>query len=123
MLIERVAKQAVFIVAGVDVKQNKKRLEQTVAAYHEVRRANNASPFFAEALDPARGVSAKAGSELLESLRADWDALQVELTILAEGDEGNFDLARLLAIQEQLAAKVERLTAALVRYASQEFGS
>jgi len=123
MLIERVAKEAVFIVAGIDVEKSRTGLKKTVEAYHAVRRANNESEFMAAALNPERGVSAQAAGELLESLRADWDLLQAELTVLAEGDEQNFDLARLLVIQSRLAAKVERLTAALVRYASQAYGS
>jgi hypothetical protein len=123
MLIERVAKQAVFIVAGIDVEANRAGLAQTVEAYHAVRRANNESEFMAAALNPERGVSAQAAADLLASLRADWDLLQAELVVLEEGDERNFDLEQLLAIQGRLAAKVERLTAALVRYASLTFGS
>jgi len=123
MLIERVAKQAVFIVAGIDVKANRAGLAKTVEAYHAVRRANNESAFMADALNPERGVSAQAAAELLESLRADWDSLQAELAVLEEGDEQNFDLKELLVIQDRLAAKVERLTAALVRYASLTYGS
>jgi hypothetical protein len=123
MLIERATKEAVYVVAGIDAEQNKARLKTTIEAYHEVRRANNESPFYAAALDPERGPSAVAAGKLLTSLRQDWDAMQVEITILAAGDEQNFDLRELLAIQTRLVAKVERLTAALVRYASMTYGS
>ena len=57
------------------------------------------------------------------SLRKDWDDLSVEFRMLAAGDERNFDLRRMLEIQDRLVAKVERLTAAFVRYASRTYGS
>ncbi len=123
MIIERATKEAVYLVAGIETAQNRARMQATIKAYHEVRRANNESPFFAAALDPKRGASAKAAGQLLMSLREDWDAMQAEFTILAAGDEENFDLRRLLAIQGGLVDKVERLTAALVRYASLTYGT
>lgn len=123
MLIERATKEAVYVVAGIDAKQNRKRLERTVEAYQKQRNANNESPFFAAALDPERGASAKAAGELLGSLREDWDAMRHEFELLAAGDEKNFDLSRMLRIESSLVAKVERLTAALVRYASLTYGS
>jgi len=123
MLIERATKEAVFVVAGIEPDQNKARLESTIESYHVIRRANNESRFFAAALNPERGKSAEAAGELLTSLRKDWDLMQAEMTILAAGDPQNFDLRRLLAIQSRLVGKVERLTAALVRYASLTYGS
>ena len=81
------------------------------------------NPFFAGALDPERSVSARAAGELLVSLRDDWDSMQREFEILGTGDEQNFDLQRMLQTQARLVAKVERLTAALVRYASLTYGT
>jgi hypothetical protein len=123
MVIERATKQAIYVVVGVDVEQNKARLKQSVEAYLAIRKANNQSDFYAEALNPERGPSAKAAGQLLESLRQDWDALQAEISLLAAGDESNFDLRELLDVEDQLVGKVERLTAALVRYASLTYGS
>ena len=123
MIIERATKEAVYIVAGIDTAVNRKRLKKTVAAYQELRRANNESPFFAAALNPERGASAVAAGELLASLRKDWDTMQDEFEMLAAGDEKNFDLRRLLETQSEVVAKVDRLAAALVRYASLTYGS
>lgn len=123
MLIERATKEAIYIVAGIDTEQYRQRLQVTVEAYEAQRAANSASPFFAEALNPERGRSAAAAGQLLVSLRKDWDTMRSELSMLAAGDEGNFELARMLQAQERLVAKVERLTAALVRYASVTYGS
>jgi hypothetical protein len=123
MVIERATKEAVYVVADVDRNENRKRLAASIEAYRELRRANDESPFFAAALDPRRGVSAKAAAELLVSLRTDWDAMQTQFAILAAGDEQNFDLPRLLSTQASLVEKVERLTAALVRYASLTYGT
>ncbi len=123
MVIERATKQAVYLVAGIGTEENRAGLAQTLKTYDAVRRANDESPFFEAALDPQRGASAAAARELLVSLRKDWDALAEEFAILAAGDEKNFDLRRMLEIQSRLVDKVERLTAALVRYASRTYGS
>jgi hypothetical protein len=123
MVIERAIKQTVFVVAGIDAEQSRRSLRETLEAYESVRRANDESEFFAAALDPERGASAAAAGQLLASLRSDWDAMQREFTILAAGDEENFDLEQLLRIQRRMVEKVERLTAALIRYASLTYGS
>jgi hypothetical protein len=123
MIIERAGKEAVYVIADIDGDANRKRLRETIDAYRALRRANDESPFFAAALDPQRGVSAQAAGDLLSSLREDWDSMQGEFVILAAGDEKNFDLQRMLVVQSRLVEKVERLSAALVRYASAAYGS
>ena len=123
MVIERAAKEAVYVVAGINPDRNRARLKVSIETYQQVRRANDESPFFSAALNPERGVSARAAAELLASLRHDWDAMEMQFVILAAGDEQNFDLRRLLTTQARLVEKVERLTAALVRYASLTYGS
>jgi hypothetical protein len=123
MVIERATKQAVFLVAGIAIDENRTGLNGTLEAYRGIRRVNDESPFFAAALNPERGASATAAGQLLRSLRQDWDALAAEFRMLAAGDESNFDLRRMLEIQSRLVSKVERLTAALVRYASSAYGS
>lgn len=123
MLIERAMREAVCLVAGLDVEENRAKLDQTIDTYMEMRRANQQSAFFADATNPERGASARAAGELLASLRSDWDEMQAQLRILGAGDAENFDLERLLAIQSRLVAKVERMAAALVRYASLTYGS
>jgi hypothetical protein len=123
MLIEQATKEAVYIVAGIDSEESRERLRAAVAAYEEQRAANDASPFFARALDPERGPSAEAAGALLRSLRHDWDRMRGEFEILEAGDEENFDVRRLLRTQSRLVDKVERMTAALIRYASATYGS
>jgi len=123
MVIERAAKEAVYVVAGIDSDQNRNGLVESISAYQALRASNDESPFYAAALDPDRGPSAAAARELLISLRKDWDQMQAEFTMLSAGDEQNFDLSHLLEVQRELVAKVERLAAALVRYASATYGS
>lgn len=123
MLIERATQEAIYLVAGIDVDENRARLNATVQAYEERRRANDESPFFAAALNPERGASAEAAADLLASLRKDWDTMRYEFSLLAAGDEQNFDPGVLLRAQRALVAKIERLTAALLRYASLTYGS
>ena len=49
--------------------------------------------------------------------------MQGQFTILAAGGEETFDVQRLFLTEARLVDKVERLTAALVRYASLTYGS
>lgn len=123
MLIQRATKEAVYVIAGIESEDNRKRLRATLEAYADVQRVNDGSPFFASALDPERGVSARAAGQLLLNLREDWGSMQAQFTILAAGDEGNFDIQRLLATEARLVDKIERLAGALVRYASVTYGS
>jgi hypothetical protein len=123
MLIERATKEAIYVVAEIERAESRKRLRETIESYRELRRGIDQSPFFAAALAPGRGVSAQAAAELLASLRHDWDAIEREFAMLAAGDEKNFDLQRLLETQRTLVDKVERFTAAMVRYASVTYGS
>jgi len=123
MVIERATQEAVYVVADVDRDENRKLLATSIQTYREIRRANDANEFFAAALNPERGVSAAAAAELLASLRADWDAMEVEFAMLAAGDEANFELETLLDTEASMVDKIERLTAALIRFASATYGS
>lgn len=114
--------EAVYLVANIDPEQSRRRLQKTIEAYRDVQRANNSSPFFKLALGPERGISAKAAGDLLVSLRKDWEIMQAQFKILSAGDEQNFDLRVLLLTQTRMVSKVERLTAALVRYANLTYG-
>jgi hypothetical protein len=49
--------------------------------------------------------------------------MQDPSTILGAGDESNLDRRVLLGAQSRMVDKVERLTAALVRYANVAYGS
>ena len=122
MVIERATQQAIYVVADIDRDENRKRLRESIEAYRAVRRANDANEFFAAALNPERGASAKAAGELLASLRADWNTMEVEFAMLAAGDEANFELDSLLHTQREMVDKIERLAAALVRFASMTYG-
>ena len=123
MLIERATKQAIYVVAGLELAKSRIELTKTLDAYQRRREANEASQFFTDALNPDRSISSAAGAKLLVNVRNDWEALLKEFRMLAAGDEKNFDLKYLLKSQSRLVDKVERLTAALVRYASTTFGS
>jgi hypothetical protein len=123
MLIERAAKEAVYVVGDIDRDDSRKQLNETIQAYLKVRRANDESPFMAEALNPERGVSARAAGELLFSLRKDWDSMQAQFVVLNAGDEQNFDVQQMIYTQRRVVDKIERLTAALFRYASLAYGS
>jgi Type IV pili methyl-accepting chemotaxis transducer N-term len=118
MLSERATKQAVYIVAGIDVGENRKALAETIEAYDRTRQAVNESPFFEAAMSEDRGQAGAFAMTLLESLRGDWDGMRKEFAILNAGDEKNFDLAHLLELHDEMIRRLERFTAAMVRYAN-----
>lgn len=123
MLSELAIKQAVYIVAGIDVRENRKALKETMQAYDAARAANEQSPFFASALSEERGEAGTFARTLLGNLRADWVEMEKEFAILSAGDEKNFDLERLLKLHAQMVGRIERFTAAMVRYANIAYGS
>jgi hypothetical protein len=122
MLAEKATKEITYVVAGIDAEKNRKRLEETVALYEAASAANDQSPFFERALSPKRGRAGEAARELLVSLRDDWAAIRRDLAMLEAGDEQNFELGNLVDVQEQLVRKMERLGAALLRYANIVYG-
>lgn len=123
MLVERAAKEAIYVAAGIDADEHRKNLKATIDAYSKVLTSNTQSEFFQVALDPQRSISAKAASELRSSMMRDWDVIQEQLRILSAGDESNFDLRLLLKTQDKMVSKIDRLTAALVRYANLAYGA
>ena len=123
MLSEMAIKQAVYIVAGIDAKEQREALRETMAAYDAARKANEQSPFFAAALSPERGEAGAFARSLLGNLRTDWSEMEKEFAILSAGDEKNFDLQRLLTLHGRMVGRIERFTAAMVRYANIAYGS
>ncbi len=122
MLAEKATREITYVVAGIDADQNRERLVQTVAQYEKASSANDDSPFFESALSPERGKAGEAARELLGSLRSDWIAIRKNVAMLEAGDEQNFELDQLVQVQEQLVEKMERLGAALLRYANIVYG-
>jgi hypothetical protein len=123
MLSEMAIKQAVYIVAGIDVKEQREGLRETMAAYDAARKANEQSPFFAAALSPERGEAGAFARRLLGDVRSDWSEMENEFAILSAGDEKNFDLEGLLRLHSRMVGRIERFTAAMVRYANIAYGS
>lgn len=123
MLLERAARQAVYISAGLEVKENRERLAETVKTYEGLVDASQSDPFLSSAIDPQRGPTAQALGELIASMQGDWSSMARQLRLLQAGDEVNFDVGVLLDVQTELVAKIERVTAALMRYATLTYGS
>jgi hypothetical protein len=118
MLSEMATKEAVYVVAGIDVDEHRKSLEEAIESYERTRVAVNESPFFEAALSRERGQAGVFAEGLLENLRTDWDEMQKQFAILDAGDEKNFDLDALLHRHDQFVGRIERFTAAMVRYAN-----
>ncbi len=69
MVIERATKEAVYVVAGIELKESRKRLAEQIEAYQAFRRANDESPFFAAArAETPRSGSRAAAKKGLSSL-------------------------------------------------------
>jgi len=118
MLSEVATKEAIYIVAGIDVEEHQKKLQEAIEGYERGRQAVNDSPFFEAALSTERGQAGVFAAGLLEHLRTDWDEMQNQFSILNAGDAKNFDLDALLRRHTQFVGRIERFTAAMVRYAN-----
>jgi hypothetical protein len=118
MLSEMATKEAIYIVAGIDETEHKQLLEEAIVDYERTRQAVNDSPFFEAALSKKRGQAGAFAEGLLENLRIDWDEMRKQFAILNAGDAQNFDLDALLRQHAQFVGRIERFTAAMVRYAN-----
>jgi hypothetical protein len=122
MLTERMAKELVFVYAGLETRGSSDRLRKsrdTVDAHH---RYVDELPIVREAMDPSRGDLAKLISALWGSIEEDWGRLRREVDLALAAGKNEIDLKRALKIQARLVESWERLTVAIERYVNAKYG-
>ena len=118
MLAERVAKELVFIYAGLDAQQSIERLKESREAFETQLTSLAKSPVLAAAQNPERGAAAERVRTLWQAMQDDWSRLRFEVDLATEEHGDALDVPRMLGVQGKLVEEMERLRAALSRYAA-----
>lgn len=118
MLAERVAKELVLVYAGLDSQQSIEKLKESREMFETHLAALAESPILAAAQDPTRGQRAEIVKSLWHGMRADWERLRFEVDLAIDDRAEALDIRRMLERQRRLVGEMERLRAALSRYAA-----
>jgi hypothetical protein len=118
MLAERVAKELVLVYAGLDVQESIEKLKESRDMFETSLEVLGRSPVLAAAADPSRGPSAEIVATLWTGMREDWKRLRFEVDLAIEDRAEALDVRRMLNLQLRLVEEMERLRAALSRYAA-----
>ena len=118
MLAERVAKELVLIYAGLDTKESIAKLKESRGMFESSLAVLAESPVLAAASDPARGPAAEVVQVSWKGMREDWERLRFEVDLAIEDRAEALDIERMLDLQIRLVGEMDRLRAALSRYAA-----
>jgi len=117
MHIQRIAKELVFVYAGIDVDENVAELRANRDRLDASLKALGSSPILTGAIAPSRGRSASFVGALWDSIQEGWARLRLEADVVIEGRVDGLDVRRMLKVQRELVDELDRLRAALSRYA------
>ena len=118
MHVQRIAKQLVLLYAGIeiegasidDLRGNRDRLEAALTAL-------GASPILVGASEASRGRQGIFVSTLWGSIQEGWGQVRFEVDLALEGRVDGLDIQRMLKVQRALVDELDRIRAALSRYA------
>ena len=103
--------------AGRDVEANRvdlsKNRDELDAAF--ITLAEN--PLLTQAMDPSRGRPGAFVSELWDSIQRAWGKLRFDANVAIDGQIKGLGIPRMLRSQRELVEDLDRLRAALSRYA------
>jgi hypothetical protein len=120
MRAERLVKEAVFVFAGMNPKENRTRLARTRAELREVILRSGESPAMVDAkavveqaLAPDRGSQNQAIRDLATEIESSWRRLDREIELVDRGHAEEANLRRALNFQQILVGDLQRLSAAI----------
>jgi hypothetical protein len=117
MRVERVAKELVLVYVGIDVDARLQEMRTRRDEFDESISLLSASPILTQAMESSRGKSAQFVSRLWDSVQEGWGKLRFEADMALDGHADGLDIPRMLRVQRELVDDLDRLRAALSRYA------
>lgn len=120
--VERVAKELVLVYAGLDVDASIADMKKSRDELDESLEALGRSPILTQAMEPSRGKPAAFVSGLWSSIQVGWEKLRFEADLAIDGHAEGLDIQRMLRVQRDLVDDLDRVRAALSRYAQAVMG-
>lgn len=117
MRVERIAKHLVLVYAGIEVAPSLEEMKKNRRQLDESLEALGKSSLLTQAMDPSRGKPAAFVSRLWESIQQGWEKLRFEATLALDGHADGLDIQRMLRVERDLVEDLDRVRAALSRYA------
>lgn len=117
MRVERVAKELVLVYASIDTEASLEALRKNRDELEESFEALAESPILSRAMAPSRGKGAEFVQRLWDSVQEGWGKLRFEADLALDGHADGLDIQRMLRVQRVLVDDLDRLRAALSRYA------
>ncbi|MBW2362446.1 MAG: hypothetical protein JRG84_16210 [Deltaproteobacteria bacterium] len=122
LLSERMVTALVFVYAGIERETNIVRLREARNTYDATMQRVRKVPLVIEAMDPSRGISGRAISDMLQIADREWHVLRAEVDRILGEEAVRIDFGNVLTSQEQMALQMIRLRVAMERYAATREG-
>jgi len=117
MRVERIAKELVLVYAGLEADPSLSELRKTRDSLDQSLEALSTSPILTQASSPDRGKPSVFVQRLWDSIEEGWGKLRFETDLVLDGHAEGLDIQRMLRVQRELVDDLDRIRAALSRYA------
>ncbi len=122
MLTERMVREAVLAFAGIDEPQSRKRLAADRKLLETLLAGARQIPLIQDAMSPDRGQRGAFIVGLIDRIESNWATLILELDLVLTGNARDIDIVRLVRLERDLIAQMQRLNSTVTRYAIARFG-
>jgi hypothetical protein len=118
MLSERLMKELVLVVAGVDVEANRGRLRRSREGLDRTLVAVGRQEPVQATISPGRGKAGVVAAGIWGDVQATWQELRVDVDRALEGEAEQVALVDALARQHDFLRDLQRLSVAVRRFAA-----
>ncbi len=119
VISERMMKELVLVVSGIDASANTKRLAQSRAGLDRTLARVSEQESVQSTIAEARGKRGIVAASMWRGVEDNWRALRPQIDRAIAGDREAVDLGAALAQQQDLLAELQRLSVAVRRFAAE----
>jgi hypothetical protein len=113
-MLERLMKQVGFVIAGIDLEQNRAALRKSRDELDRALRASLESPLVLRAMSSEHGASGSLLGSIHRAIEQGWPPLRAEVDGVLEGDEADTDLRQMQEAHAKLLYTFERFMVASI---------
>lgn len=118
MVSERMMKELVLLVSGIDAAANTKRLAESRAGLDRTLLRVSEQEAVQATISEERGKRGLVAASMWREVEENWGALRPQIDSAIAGDREAIDLAAALDQQQDLLAELQRLSVAVRRFAA-----